>query len=164
MLTHALHFLKEGLDKNETAVLVCDYFSAHTPIIGNLQEKNCVDEIQKNGLVVFGSTLEGQFRREVQKIGNKKPLQPWARWTQQISEKATGGMRAFVDMNPFFRNGLIKEFISQESEIESEFQNNGRSESAVKIFCGYLQSDIAMLTPELYSMLQQHHSLIYAVP
>jgi hypothetical protein len=157
MFTHALHYLKEGLDNNEAVLLVTDLFSinmAHL-IMSNLWGKDCsrywvenkdFSIVNISKLTVGSKSVSG---------GIIIPL--IKHLSESVLEKRRRGFRIFADLGVMFQNGLIKRLM----ECESDFQTMPDS---LKIVCGYLQSEIIDLNSKKFAYLQQRHNNVYVIP
>jgi hypothetical protein len=158
--SHALHFLKEGLENNESIVLITDYLSKEKvlDVMRDLWETDYVDTLYKDGDITIVTTAEWYFRGHYMKINNEKVMKCWNDVTDKAKQRGKRGLRAFGDVRLFFEHGLTDELISYELEFHR------KPYFSLKIICAYLESEIISLPPQLSEALQRHHKHVYLVP
>ena len=157
---HALHFLKEGLENNESIVLITDYLSKEKvlDIMRDLWETDYVDTLYKDGDITIVTTADWYFSGHYMKISNEKVMKCWNDVTDRAIQRGKRGLRAFGDVRLFFEYGLTDELISYELEFHR------KPYFSLKIICAYLESEIISLPPQLSEALQRHHKHVYLVP
>jgi hypothetical protein len=157
---HALHFLKEGLDNNESIVLITDYLTKDRilDVMRDLWNTNYVDSLYNEGDITIVTTAEWYFRDRHMEINNEKVMKCWTDLTDEAIERGKRGLRAFGDVRLFFKYGLTEDLVRYESEFHR------KPYFSLKIICAYLESEIISLPPQLCDVLQRHHKHVYLVP
>ncbi len=157
---HALHFLKEGLDNNESIVLITDSLTKNKilDIMRDLWDTNYVNRLYKKGDITIVTTAEWYFRDDPLKINSEKIMKCWTDLTVEAIERGKRGLRAFGDVRLFFEYGLTEELVRYESEFHK------KPHFPIKVICAYLESDIISLRPQICKVLQRYHKHVYLVP
>ena len=157
---HALHYLKEGLENNESIVLITDYLVKRKvlDIMRDLWDSDYVDSLYKDGDITIVTTAEWYFRGCYNKINSEKVMKNWNDVLDKALQRGKSGLRAFGDVKLFFEYGLTDELV----RYESEFHKNPYF--SLKIICAYLESEIISLPPLLCDVLQRHHKHVYLIP
>lgn len=85
---HALHFLKEGLDNNESIVFITDYLTKDRilDVMRDLWNTNYVDSLYNEGDITIVTTAEWYFRDRHTEINNEKVLKCWTDLTDGAIE------------------------------------------------------------------------------
>jgi hypothetical protein len=154
MFTHALHYLKEGLEKNEAVILLADLFTVNMACVmmSNLWGQDSVRYQAENRKISITniSSLNLGFKSVSRELIMPLVIDQ----SKSELEKQTGGFRIFADLGALFEYGLIK------SVMECEYDFHTKKDDNLKIVCGYLQSEIM----DLFADLQQCHNNVYVIP
>lgn len=116
----AFVFLKEGLERNEVAVITTtdlpkDEIRAR---MENDWQLN-VDELETRGDVIIRTTEETYFPDGIPNI--QRTIALWSTLVENCLSKGKRGIRVFGDMSAFFRSGFTKELLEYESSLEQRF-------------------------------------------
>ncbi len=151
----ALAFLKDGLDRNEVAVITTtdlpkDEIRAR---MENDWQLN-VYELESRGDVIIRTTEETYFPDGIPNI--QRTIALWSALVQNCLNKGKRGMRVFGDMSAFFKSGFTKELLEYESCLEQRFN------LPILGICAYDSKDIDNnLKLEQVKQLQQHHDTVW---
>jgi len=152
--TEAFAFLKDGLERNEVAVMTTtdlpkDEIRAR---MENEWQLN-VAELESQGDVIIRTTEEAYFPDGIPNI--QRTIALWSTLVENCLSKGKKGMRVFGDMSAFFKSGFTKELLEYESCLEQRFNF-----PAIGI-CAYDSIDVANMTSEQIRQLQQHHDPVW---
>jgi len=116
----ALAFLKDGLERNEVAVITTTDLSKDE--IRARMEKDwqlSVAELESQGDVIIRTTEETYFPDGMPNIHRTIAL--WSTLVENCLNKGKRGIRVFGDMTAFFKSGFTKELLEYESCLEQRF-------------------------------------------
>ena len=116
----AFAFLKDGLERNEVAVITTTDLSKDE--IRARMEKDwqlSVAELESQGDVIIRTTEETYFPDGMPNIHRTIAL--WSTLVENCLNKGKRGIRVFGDMSAFFKNGFTKELLEYESCLEQRF-------------------------------------------
>ena len=116
----AFAFLKDGLERNEVAVITTTDLSKDE--IRARMEKDwqlSVAELESQGDVIIRTTEETYFPDGMPNIHRTIAL--WSTLVENCLNKGKRGMRVFGDMSAFFKSGFTKELFEYESCLEQRF-------------------------------------------
>jgi hypothetical protein len=116
----AFVFLKDGLERNEVAVITTTDLSKAE--IRARMENNWqlnVDELEMRGDVIIRTTEETYFPDGIPNI--QRTIALWSTLVENCLNKGKRGIRVFGDMSAFFRSGFTKELLEYESCLEQRF-------------------------------------------
>jgi len=116
----ALAFLKDGLERNEVAVITTTDLSKDE--IRARMEKDwqlSVAELESQGDVIIRTTEETYFPDGMPNI--QRTIALWSTLVENCLNKGKRGIRVFGDMSAFFKNGFTKELLEYESCLEQRF-------------------------------------------
>ena len=150
----AFVFLKDGLERNEVAVITTTDLSKDE--IRARMEKDwqlSVAELESQGDVIIRTTEETYFPDGMPNI--QRTIALWSTLVENCLSKGKRGMRVFGDMTAFFKNGFTKELLEYESCLEQRFNF-----PAIGI-CAYDSKDVDIMTLEQIRQLQQHHNPVW---
>jgi hypothetical protein len=149
----AYEFLKDGLQRNETVMLITEALSK-TEIRNkmNVVLKN-IDKQRPEDEIIIKTTKEwfcpdGSF--DVNKIKDQ-----WSVLIDDSNRNGKSGFRVFEDTSSFFKRGFVKELIHYESTLGQRF------DLPVTAICGYLYEDIDTLDSKQFRKLQENHNLVW---
>jgi hypothetical protein len=151
----ALAFLKDGLQRNEVAVITTTDLSKDEirARMENDWQLN-VAELESRGDVIIRSTEEVYFPDGIPNI--QRTIALWATLVENCLSKGKRGMRVFGDMSAFFKSGFTKELLEYESCLEQRFN------LPIIGICAYDSKDIYNnFKLEHIRQLQQHHDTIW---
>ncbi|MDQ2686119.1 MAG: MEDS domain-containing protein [Thermoproteota archaeon] len=152
----AFAFLKDGLERNEVAIMTTtdltkDEIRAR---MENEWQLN-VDDLESRGDVIIRTTEEVYFPDRIPNI--QRTIALWSTLVENCLSKGKNGMRVFGDMSAFFKSGFTKELLEYESSLEQRFN------FPIIGICAYDSIDIYNnYTSEQISQLQRHHITIWA--
>lgn len=164
-LIHALHFLKDGFRNNESCIFITNYLTEERiEIILNdiLSESN--SEISKaSGDIKIVSAIDWFFKGQSQgqgqtKVNQEDVINSYTELSNIALRSGKNTLRAFVDMSIFFKYDLVLDLLESESKLQ-RIPN-----FPLKLICGYLESDISLLSAESYQQLQTDHRHVYLIP
>ena len=150
----AFEFLKDGLQRNETVMLVTDAMPK-TEIVNKMSTRLKVDVSKlcsENDIII--KTPEELYFPDGSFTVNKIR----ARLSNLIdysNKNGESGLRMFEDTSSFFKHGFIKELIHYESTLGQRFS------SGITAICGYLYEEIDTLTPKQFRTLENSHNLMW---
>ena len=118
--SEAFTFLKDGLERNEVAVMTTtdlpkDEIRAR---MENEWQLN-VAELESQGDVIIRTTEEAYFPDGIPNI--QRTIALWSTLVENCLSKGKKGMRVFGDMSAFFKSGFTKELLEYESCLEQRF-------------------------------------------
>ena len=116
----AFAFLKDGLERNEVAVITTTDLSKDE--IRARMEKDwqlSVVELESQGDVIIRTTEETYFPDGMPNI--QRTIALWSTLVENCLNKGKRGMRVFGDMSAFFKSGFTKELLEYESCLEQRF-------------------------------------------
>ncbi len=151
----AFAFLKDGLERNEVAVITTtdlpkDEIRAR---MENDWQLN-VSELESRGDFIIRTTEEIYFPDGIPNIQRTFAL--WSALVENCLHKGKKGMRVFGDMSAFFKCGFTKELLEYESCLEQRFN------LPIIGICAYDSKDINNnLNLEEVRQLKQHHDTIW---
>lgn len=150
----AFEFLKDGLQRDETVMLVTDAMSK-TEILNKMSDimKADVYKIYAENDIIIKTPKECYFPDgsfTVNKIRDQ-----WSILIDDSNRNEKSGLRVFEDTSSFFKNGFVKELINYESTLGQKFS------LPITAICGYLYEDIDTLTPKQFRTLQDGHNLVW---
>jgi hypothetical protein len=163
LVRHGLQYLKEGLDRNESCLLITHYLTkdkvkdimAHLwgePYMSGLK---WTDDIQ----VVYGS--KWYFRGRLYSFNIDSVMESWSNLSNNAISRGKHGGRVFADVGFFFRREMVQVLVNYESRVPP---------LRLKIICAYLASDLSilsdlsLLSKESYNTLQESHEHVYLIP
>jgi hypothetical protein len=150
----AFEFLKDGLQRNETVMLVTDAMSK-IEIVNKISAILKVDVYKlyaENDIII--KTPEELYFPDGSFTVNKIR----ARLSNLIdysNKNGESGLRVFEDTSSFFKHGFVKELVHYESTLGQRFS------SPITAICGYLYEEIDTLTPKQFRALQDSHNLMW---
>jgi len=153
--SEAFTFLKDGLERNEVAVMTTtdlpkDEIRAR---MENEWQLN-VAELESQGDVIIRTTEEAYFPDGIPNI--QRTIALWSTLVENCLSKGKKGMRVFGDMSAFFKSGFTKELLEYESCLEQRFN------FPIIGICAYDSNDIDNnFTLEQIRQLQQHHDPVW---
>ena len=154
----AFAFLKDGLERNEVAVITTTNLPKNEirARMKNEWQLNIAD-LESRGDVIIRTTEEAYFPDGIPNI--QRTLGLWSTLVENCLNKGKRGMRVFGDMGAFFKNGFTKELLEYESCLEQRFN------FPIIGICAYDSKDIDNnFTSEQIRQLQQHHDTIWIEP
>ncbi len=153
--SEAFAFLKDGLERNEVAVMTTtdlpkDEIRAR---MENEWQLHTAD-LESQGDVIIRTTEEAYFPDGIPNI--QRTIALWSTLVENCLSKGKKGMRVFGDMSAFFKSGFTKELLEYESCLEQRFN------FPIIGICAYDSKDIYNnFTIEQIRQLQQHHDTIW---
>ena len=151
----AFAFLKDGLERNEVAVMTTSDLSKEEvrARMKNEWQLNIID-LESRGDVIIRTTEEIYFPDGIPNI--QRTIALWSTLLENGLRKGKKGMRVFGDMRGFFESGFTKELLEYESALEQRF------DFPVIGICAYESKDINNnFTSEQIRQLQQHHNPVW---
>jgi len=153
-LDAAFEFLKDGLFRNETVMLITDFMSK-AKILKKMENKWNIDAqslVESNDIIVksVSELYFGNGRPDPMKIKEQ-----WNRLVNHLLDEGKSGLRVFEDTGPFFRHGFAKELIGYESLLEQKF------DLPLTAVCAYEYEDLDQLSPKQFLALKEHHGLVW---
>ncbi len=149
----AFKFLKDGLQRNETVMLVTDALPK-TKIRNRMSNEWKVDvnELEAKKSIIIQTTKEWYFPD-----GSLTANKITARWSDLVNYSRNNGkrLRVFEDTSSFFKRGFARELVHYESTLERRFSY------PITAICGYVYEEIDALTPKQFRILQEHHNLVW---
>lgn len=160
-LIHALHFLKDGFYNNESCIFITNYLTEERIeiILHDILSESHSEISKAPGDIKIVSAVDWFFKGQGQTKVNQEDL--INSYTELSNIALRGGkntLRAFVDMSIFFKYDLMLDL------LESEFKLQRIPNFPLKLICGYLESDISLLSAESYQRLQTDHGHVYLIP
>jgi len=150
----AFEFLKDGLQRNETVMLVTEALSK-TEIRNKMSSvlKVDVDKLEAENDIIIKTTKEwffpdGSFTAS--KIRDK-----WSNLIEYSNRNGIRGLRVFEDTSSFFKRGFVRELVHYESTLGQKFS------FPITAICGYLYEEIDTLTLKQFKTLQENHNLVW---
>ena len=153
-LDAAFEFLKDGLFRNETVMLITDSMP-RDKIIKEMANQWSVDApglVASNDIIVK-SASEWYF--ENGKPDPKKIKEQWYKLVNHLLDERKSGLRVFEDTKPFFKRGFAKELVGYESLSEQKF------DLPLTVVCAYEYEDLDQLSPKQFLALKEHHGLVW---
>jgi len=149
-----MEFLKDGLFRNETVMLVTDFMSK-AKILKKMAGKWSVDAqslVESNDIIVksVSELYFGNGRPDPKKIKEQ-----WNLLVNHLQDEGKSGLRVFEDTGPFFKHGFAKELIGYESILEEKF------DLPLTVVCAYSYEDIDALSSQQFLALKEHHGLVW---
>jgi hypothetical protein len=153
-LEEAFEFLKDGLQKNETVMLITEAFSK-TEIRDKMNTilKVNVDKLEAEGEIIIKTTKQWFFPDGSFAVNKIKDQ--WSVLVDESNRKEKSGFRVFEDTSSFFKRGFVKELIHYESTLGQRFN------FPITAICGYLYEEIDTLNLKQFRKLQEHHNLVW---
>ena len=151
----AFAFLKDGLERNEVAVMTTTDLPKEEvrARMRNEWQLNIID-LESRGDIIIRTTKEIYFPDGMPNI--QRTIALWSTLVDNCLYKGKKGMRVFGDMSGFFESGFTKELLAYESAMEQRF------DFPVIGICAYESKDINnCFTSEQIRQLQQHHNPIW---
>ena len=153
-LDAAFEFLKDGLFRNETVMLITDSMS-QAKIIKKMANQWNVDAL---GLVLSNDIIVesvSEWYFENGKPEPKKIKEQWYKLVNHLLDGRKSSLRVFEDTKPFFKRGFAKELIGYESLLEQKF------DLPLTVVCAYEYEDLDQLSPKQFLALKEHHGLVW---
>jgi len=153
--SEAFTFLKDGLERNEVAVMTTTDLPKYEirARMENEWQLN-VAELECQGDVIIRTTEEAYFPDGIPNI--QRTIALWSTLVENCLSKGKKGMRVFGDMSAFFKSGFTKELLEYESCLEQRFN------FPIIGICAYDSNDIDNnFTLEQIRQLQQHHDPVW---
>lgn len=151
----AFAFLKDGLERNEVAVMTTTDLPKEEvrARMKNEWQLNIID-LESRGDVIIRTTKEIYFPDGIPNI--QRTIALWSTLVENCLCKGKKGMRVFGDMRGFFESGFTKELLEYESTLEQRF------DFPVIGICAYESNDINNnFTSEQIRQLQLRHNPIW---
>jgi len=160
-LNHALQFLRSGIDKNESVILITDYAPREKirDIMSSSWDTKDVGKLEQNGDLSIASSAEWYLTEENTSHTNiNKIVNSWSRLSYEALRRGKTGIRAFGDTRTFFKLGLTDYLVEYEGRV-------GRKPVfPLMAICAYLKSDILALTKRNYRRIQDAHNHVGLFP
>jgi len=153
-LDAAFEFLKDGLFRNETVMLITDSMP-QAKIIKEMANQWNVDAL---GLVVSNDIIvksASEWYFENGKPDPKKIKEQWYKLVNHLLDERKSGLRVFEDTKPFFKRGFARELVGYESLLEQKF------DLPLTAVCAYEYEDLDQLSPKQFLALKEHHGLVW---
>jgi hypothetical protein len=153
--SEALAFLKDGLERNEVAVMITTDLPKDE-IRARMQNEwqLYIADLESQGDVIIRTTEEAYFPDGMPNI--QRTIALWSTLVENCLNKGKKGMRVFGDMSAFFKSGFTKELLEYESCLEQRFN------FPIIGICAYDSRDIDNnFTSEQIRQLQQHHDPVW---
>ena len=160
-LNHAVQFLKSGLDKNESVILITDFAPRESirDIMSSSWDTEDIDKLEQNGDLSIASSAEWYLTEENSSTTNiNKIVNSWSRLCNEAIRRGKTGIRAFGDTRTFFKRGLIDYLLEYEGHVGS------KPVFPILAICAYLKSDVLALTRRNYRRLQDAHNHVFLFP
>jgi len=150
----AFEFLKDGLQRNETVMLVTEALSK-TEIRKKMKTifKVDVDKLEAENDIIIKTTKEWYFPDgsfTVNKIRDQ-----WSNLIDYSNKNGRSSLRVFEDTSSFFKHGFARELVHYESTLGQKFSFSNTA------ICGYLYEEIDTLTSKQFRTLQECHNLVW---
>jgi hypothetical protein len=111
------------------------------------------------GGIKIVSAVDWFFKVQGQtKVNQEDLINSYAELSNIALRGGKNTLRAFVDMSIFFKYDLVLDLLESESKLQ-RIPN-----FPLKLICGYLESDISLLSAESYQRLQTDHRHVYLIP
>jgi hypothetical protein len=151
----AFAFLKDGLERNEVAVMTTtDLPKYEIRARMAIEWQLNVAELESKGDVIIRTTEEVYFLDGIPNIQRTVAL--WSTLVENCLSKGKRGMRVFGDMGAFFKSGFTQELLEYESCLEQRFN------FPIIGICAYDSKDIDNnVTLEQIRQLQRQHSTVW---
>ncbi|OLC33441.1 MAG: hypothetical protein AUH84_06940 [Thaumarchaeota archaeon 13_1_40CM_4_38_7] len=154
-LDAALEFLKDGLFRNESVMLITDSMSKGKIVKKMTNQWNFdTEKLVATNDIIVKNVSEWYF--ENGKPDSKKIKEQWFKLVNRLLDEGRSGVRVFEDTRPFFKRGLARELVDYESTLEQRF------DLPLTAVCAYEYQDIDTLSPKQFSVLKEHHGLVWA--
>jgi DcmR-like sensory protein len=153
-LDAAFEFLKDGLFRNESVMLITDSIPK-AKIIKRMTNEWSVDVprlVATNDIIVKDAT---EWYFEHGKPDPKKIKEQWNGLVNHLLNEGKSGLRVFEDTRSFFRRGFAKELVDYESTLEKKFN------LPLTAVCAYEYEDIDTLSFKQFSVLKEHHGVVW---
>jgi hypothetical protein len=150
----AFEFLRDGLLKNETVMLVTDALSKSR--IRDKMSKEWlvdVDKLEARNEITIKTTKEWYFPDGY--LNASKIRAQWSELVDYSRKRGRRGLRVFEDTSSFFKRGFARELVHYESTLERRFS------FPITAICGYVYEEIDTLSPKQFRTLQEHHNLVW---
>ena len=118
----AFEFLKQGLARNEVAMLITEELTKrrnYTDILKRNFKIQNIEELIDRGDFIIKSTSEWYFPDGVPSYQRTKVM--WAELINLIAKRGKAGLRVVGDVSAFFKYGLQKQLIQYETSLEQKF-------------------------------------------
>jgi len=154
-LDTAFAFLKDGLFRNETVMLITDSMPRIKIIKRMTKEWNVdVPRLVATNDIIIKNASEWFF--ENGKPDSKKIKERWDTLVNLLLNSGKSSLRVFEDTKPFFKRGFAKELIMDyESLLEQKF------DLPLTAVCAYEYEDLDQLSPKQFLALKEHHGLVW---
>lgn len=160
-LSHGLQFIKDGLDKNESAILITDVLPREKMryTMSNRWDTKDIEKLEQTGDLTIASSHEWYLSDQgTSGINIRKIINSWNRFSYEAIRRGKRGIRAFGDTNKFFSLGLVDCLVEYEGRV-------GREPAfPITAICAYLKSDLTCLTHTALRRLQDCHKHVFFFP
>jgi DcmR-like sensory protein len=153
-LDAAFEFLKDGLFRNETIMLITD--SMPKAKIMKRMSKGWNVDVQRlvaTNDIIIKNASEWYF--ENHKLDSKKIKERCDSLVNHLRDEGKNGLRVFEDTKPFFKRGFAQELVDYESTLEQKFN------LPITVVCAYEYQDLDKLSSKNFSALKEHHGLVW---
>ncbi len=148
----AFEFLKDGLVRNESVMLITDDLTKEDVLKRMSREWNIdAESLEKKGDIILKSTKEWYFPTNT--FDPQAMIEKWRLISKASESKGKVGLRVFGDTSAFFRHGLEKQLVEYETTLQSKF---GIPLTAI---CCYIEDDVKTLDRNQVHMLQCCHKV-----
>lgn len=151
-MNDALEFLKAGLDRNETVMLLTDDLSKDKIRERMSREWNInVKTLETKDQIILKTVHE--WYNPIDSFEAKKIMEQWIALVEFVKMKGRCGLRVFEDTAAFFKGGFSEKLIRYESTLPK------KSDIPLTIICAYKKKDMDNLSLKQYNILRHHHSI-----
>ncbi len=145
-----LEFLKHGLLRNESVMLVTDLLTKEEAL-DRMSSEWMVNarELERGGDIIIKSTKEWYFPDgvlDLTRIGEK-----WNAVVSMCLMRGKRGLRVSGGATGFFKAGFIREAVKYESGLTPRF------DIPLTALCAYTVDEISLLSTEEIDRLEEHH-------
>jgi len=150
----AFEFLKDGLQRNETVMLVTEALSK-TEIRKKMKTifKVDVDKLEAENDIIIKTTKEWYFPDG--SFTANKIRDQWSNLIDYSNKNGRNNLRVFEDTSSFFKHGFVRELVHYELTLGQKFSFPNTA------ICGYLYEEIDTLTSKQFRTLQECHNLVW---
>lgn len=146
----AFEFLKDGLERNETVMLITDDMTKNDVLKRMSREWNVnAYELEERGDIIITKTKAWYFPTGT--VDSGTVIEKWHLFAKNAESQGKAGLRLFADTSTFFKYGLSKQLVEYEAMLNSKF------DIPLIAICCYSEDDVKSLTSQQIHMLHSCH-------
>lgn len=153
-ITTALDFLKLGLVKNESVMLISDLDKDKIrSAISKEWDEGILESLETNRDIILKSPEEVLYSDGTFPLKTESLI--WKDLTDLATNNDKAGLRIFIDVSPMIKAGLEKQVLKFESTLDKKF------DFPCTIVCSYAPEDLKKMGNHGVEILKNHHNVIW---